>query len=117
KAVGQDTAAAPITHRETAAGAEAAADHQDENRGKRPCGGVIGLQVVENVPGGGGAEHHANQQADVLRERQPESPPVPVGESNDGRDEDEDVYEIDQRALLSNTLAFLNARTSWLGDN
>ena len=113
----QNLAADRLADCEADARAEAAADHQDEDRAERAGGRVVDLQVVEHVTGGCRAEHHADQQTQVLRERQPESAPVSVRESDDGGDDDEDIDEVDQRGLPSNTLAAPSARTSWLGDN
>src|SRR5438552_4127136 len=110
-------AADGFADRKADARAEAAADHEHEHSAQRPGASVVDLEVIEHVPGRRRAEHHADEQADVLGDGQPESAPVSVREPDEGGDEDQEIDEIDQRAQPSNTLTAMSARTSRLGDN
>src|SRR5260370_485591 len=67
-------------------------------------------------PGGSRPEQDSDQQAHVLGEREPDPAPVSVRESDDRRDQDQDVDEVDQPALPRNTLPACSGRTLSLGD-
>src|SRR5205823_9702044 len=109
----QDAAADRLADGEADAGAQAPADDQHEHGAERSRARVVDLEVVEDVPRGGGAQQDAHGQPDVLGKRQPEAAPIPVGDAADGGDQDEDVDEVDQSALPSNTLGPLGARNAF----
>src|SRR6266550_7553346 len=96
----QDVAPDRLADGEADARAETSSDHEHKHRAQRTRAGVVDLQVIEDKPGGRGAEKNADQQAEVLGQREPEAAPVSVREPDEGGDENEDVDEVDHGLYL-----------------
>src|SRR2546429_254611 len=66
---------------------------------ERPRHGVGDAEVVEQRLRGGRPHDHADQQADVLGEREPEASAEAIGHADDGRSNDDEVDQVRAYAL------------------
>ena len=88
-----------LPDRETDTGSEAAADHEHQHRPERAGHRIDDPEVVEQRLRRRGADYDANQQADVLRQGQPEAAAEAVGHPHDRGPDDDEIDQIQSFAL------------------
>ena len=103
----QDPPADRLARGETDARAEAPADHQHQCRAEWSRAGIVDLEVVQHRGGGGRAQQDTADQACVLGGREPETATVTIGDSDQRRRQDHQVYEVKPHQRV-NTLAAAN---------
>ena len=84
---------------ETDARAKAPSDDQHQHSTERPCDRTADAEVVEQHWCDCRPQHDADEQSDVLREREPEASAEPVGDADDGGSDDDEVDQVRANAI------------------